>query len=111
MRVRSCAFLQDRSNYTPWVNKYMLDEVNHVGPGRTLIQQLAERGVQAAQIDTVLFRYVTYWLSHQVQAQFVSLLHGLDVTVARFGVACIPSTPYKCLGNSIKGFEAIPATL
>jgi hypothetical protein len=36
----------------------MLDEVNHVGPRRTLVQQLVERGVQAEQIDKVLFRYV-----------------------------------------------------
>jgi hypothetical protein len=35
----------------------MLDEVNHVGPRRTLVQQLAERGVQAEQIEKVLFRY------------------------------------------------------
>jgi hypothetical protein len=37
----------------------MLDEVDHVGPRRSLIQQLAERKVRAEQIDAVLFRYVT----------------------------------------------------
>jgi hypothetical protein len=35
----------------------MLDEVNHVGPRRTLVEQLAERRVGPEQIDKVLFRY------------------------------------------------------
>lgn len=48
--------LKDRSCYTPWVNKYMLAEVNHVGPRRTIVKQLAERGVQVKQVDTVIFR-------------------------------------------------------
>ena len=47
---------QDRSSYTPWVNKFMLDEVNHVGPRRSIVRQLREQGVTADQIDTVLFR-------------------------------------------------------
>lgn len=34
----------------------MLDGVNHVGPRRTISQQLAERGVSAEDIGTVLFR-------------------------------------------------------
>ncbi|EAT87915.1 hypothetical protein HBI56_092930 [Parastagonospora nodorum] len=51
---------EDRSNYTPWVNKYMLDEVNHVGPRRTIVRQLSERGVRAEQIDTVLFSHA-HW--------------------------------------------------
>jgi hypothetical protein len=38
----------------------MLDEVNHVGPRRTLVQQLAEKGVRAEQIEKVLFRYISY---------------------------------------------------
>jgi hypothetical protein len=50
---------EDRSNYTPWVNRYMLDEVNHVGPRRSLVQQLEEKGVHPAAIDTVLFRYAS----------------------------------------------------
>ncbi|KAH7379269.1 beta-lactamase-like protein [Phaeosphaeria sp. MPI-PUGE-AT-0046c] len=51
---------EDRSNYTPWVNKFMLDEVNHVGPRRTIVQQLAERGVQPEQIEKVLFSHA-HW--------------------------------------------------
>ena len=35
----------------------MLDIVNHVGPRRTIVQQLAQRGVAAEDVDTVLFRY------------------------------------------------------
>lgn len=35
----------------------MLDLVNHVGPRRTIVQQLAQRGVAAEDVDTVLFRY------------------------------------------------------
>jgi hypothetical protein len=50
---------EDRCSYTPWVNRYMLDEVSHVGPRRALVQQLAERGVLAEQIGAVLFRSVT----------------------------------------------------
>jgi hypothetical protein len=50
--------VQDKSCYTPWVNKYMLDEVNHVGPRKSIIQQLGERGVSADEIDSVLFRYL-----------------------------------------------------
>ena len=48
---------KDRSCYTPWVNKFMLDYVNHVGPRRTIVQQLSDRGVAAEDVDTVLFRY------------------------------------------------------
>jgi hypothetical protein len=46
----------DRSNYTPWVNEFMLAEVSHVGPKKPLVQQLAEKGVLPRQIDAVLFR-------------------------------------------------------
>jgi hypothetical protein len=49
----------DRSNYTPWVNEFMLAEVSHVGPRRPLVEQLARKGVLAKQIDTVLFRSVS----------------------------------------------------
>ena len=35
----------------------MLEHVNHVGPSRTIVQQLLERGVPAEDVDTVLFRY------------------------------------------------------
>lgn len=51
---------EDRSCYTPWVNKHMLDTVNHVGPRRSIVQQLSERGVTADQIDTVLFSHA-HW--------------------------------------------------
>jgi hypothetical protein len=51
---------QDRSNYTPWVNRFMLDEVNHVGPRTPLVQQLARQGVQPDQIEEVLFRYLSH---------------------------------------------------
>ncbi|KAF1842780.1 Metallo-hydrolase/oxidoreductase [Cucurbitaria berberidis CBS 394.84] len=51
---------EDRSCYTPWVNQFMLDQVNHVGPRRTIVQQLSERGVLANQIDTVLFSHA-HW--------------------------------------------------
>ncbi|KAF1937901.1 hypothetical protein EJ02DRAFT_505734 [Clathrospora elynae] len=44
---------KDRSCYTPWVNKSMLEHVNHVGPRRTIVQQLSERRVSAVEIDTV----------------------------------------------------------
>jgi hypothetical protein len=53
-----CAW-QDDSNYTPWVKEYMLAEINHVGPRRTLVRQLADRGVTADQIEEVLFRYAS----------------------------------------------------
>jgi len=36
----------------------MLAEVNHVGPRKSIVHQLRERGVLAAQVDTVLFRYI-----------------------------------------------------
>ena len=49
---------KDRSCYTPWVNKFMLAEVNHVGPKRSIVTQLAERGISAEDVDTVLFRYL-----------------------------------------------------
>ncbi|OAL44018.1 Metallo-hydrolase/oxidoreductase [Pyrenochaeta sp. DS3sAY3a] len=51
---------EDGSCYTPWVNKFMLVHVNHVGPRRTIVQQLSERGVQADQVDTVLFSHA-HW--------------------------------------------------
>ncbi|RYO62665.1 hypothetical protein AA0116_g4376 [Alternaria tenuissima] len=51
---------EDRSCYTPWVNKFMLEHVNHVGPRRTIVQQLSERGVSAEDIDTVLFSHA-HW--------------------------------------------------
>lgn len=38
----------------------MLDEVNHVGPRKTIVQQLAMRGVQPEQIEKVLFRFVIW---------------------------------------------------
>jgi hypothetical protein len=53
-----CAW-QDHSNYTPWVKQYMLAEINHVEPRRTLVHQLAERGVTASQVEEVLFRYAS----------------------------------------------------
>lgn len=37
----------------------MLAEVNHVGPRRSIIEQLRERGTGPDQIDTVVFRYET----------------------------------------------------
>ncbi|KAF2682349.1 Metallo-hydrolase/oxidoreductase [Lentithecium fluviatile CBS 122367] len=51
---------EDRSCYTPWVNKFMLAEVNHVGPRRSIVAQLNERSVTAHQIDTVLFSHA-HW--------------------------------------------------
>ncbi|KAF2028142.1 Metallo-hydrolase/oxidoreductase [Setomelanomma holmii] len=51
---------EDRSKYTPWVNRYMLDEVNHVGPRRALVAQLDERGVRPGDIDAVLFSHA-HW--------------------------------------------------
>lgn len=48
--------LQDRSCYTPWVNKNMLEHINVVGPRHTIVQQLSERGVAAEDVDAVLFR-------------------------------------------------------
>ncbi|KAF2009809.1 hypothetical protein BU24DRAFT_357460 [Aaosphaeria arxii CBS 175.79] len=44
---------QDRACYTPWVNKFMLDEVEFVGPRRSIVQQLKERGVDRKDVDTV----------------------------------------------------------
>ncbi|KAI4953542.1 hypothetical protein J4E91_002389 [Alternaria rosae] len=38
----------------------MLDIVNHVGPRRTIVQQLAQRGVAAEDVDTVLFSHA-HW--------------------------------------------------
>jgi hypothetical protein len=37
----------------------MLAEVNHVGPRRSIVDQLNGRDVTADDIDTVLFRYVS----------------------------------------------------
>jgi hypothetical protein len=34
----------------------MLEHIDVVGPKRTIIQQLSERGVSADDVDTVLFR-------------------------------------------------------
>ena len=34
----------------------MLNEINHVGPRKSIVHQLRERGVTASQVDTVLFR-------------------------------------------------------
>lgn len=73
--------LQDRSNYTPWVNKFMLDEVNHVGPRRSIVQQLAEKGVQSEQIEQVLFRYAVCThpnsLAHSSPAMHTGIIVGL----------------------------------
>jgi glyoxylase-like metal-dependent hydrolase (beta-lactamase superfamily II) len=49
----------------------MLDEVNHVGPRRTLVQQLVERGVEPEQIEKVLFRCV-FALEYGYPAYIVS---------------------------------------
>ncbi|KAF1949058.1 Metallo-hydrolase/oxidoreductase [Byssothecium circinans] len=51
---------EDRSCYTPWVDKFMLDKVNHVGPRRSIVAQLGERGVSAEDVDTVLFSHA-HW--------------------------------------------------
>ncbi|EUC39468.1 hypothetical protein COCMIDRAFT_10448 [Bipolaris oryzae ATCC 44560] len=46
--------------YTPWITKHMLQFVNHVGPRRTVVQQLSERGVSATDIDSVIFSHA-HW--------------------------------------------------
>ncbi|CAO2656510.1 Nn.00g053130.m01.CDS01 [Neocucurbitaria sp. VM-36] len=38
----------------------MLQHVNHVGPQRTIVQQLSEKGVSPEQVDTVLFSHA-HW--------------------------------------------------
>ncbi|KAH7564333.1 hypothetical protein BM1_01380 [Bipolaris maydis] len=51
---------EDRGCYTPWVNRHMLQYINHVGPKRTIVQQLFERGIAATDIDTILFSHA-HW--------------------------------------------------
>ncbi|KAJ4296316.1 hypothetical protein N0V90_006361 [Kalmusia sp. IMI 367209] len=51
---------EDRSRYTPWVNKFMLDYVTPAGPRRSIGQQLSERGVLSARIEAVLFSHA-HW--------------------------------------------------
>ncbi|KAK7191705.1 hypothetical protein PSPO01_02154 [Paraphaeosphaeria sporulosa] len=51
---------EDRSLYTPWVNKFMLDYVNPAGPRKSIVQQLSERGVSSAQIKTIIFSHA-HW--------------------------------------------------
>ncbi|USP76879.1 uncharacterized protein yc1106_04153 [Curvularia clavata] len=51
---------QDRSCYTPWVHKNMLERTTVSGPRRTIVQQLSERGVAAQEIDTVLFSHAHF---------------------------------------------------
>ncbi|KAF2662798.1 Metallo-hydrolase/oxidoreductase [Lophiostoma macrostomum CBS 122681] len=60
----------DKSCYTPWVNKYLLDEVNHVGPRKPIVQQLSERGVLADQIDSVLFSHAHWDHSRPIRDEF-----------------------------------------
>ncbi len=50
--------LQDQRIYPPTVQR-MLKGIGAVGPRKSLVQQLQKRGVQAEEIDSVLFRYDT----------------------------------------------------
>ncbi|ORY05691.1 beta-lactamase-like protein [Clohesyomyces aquaticus] len=61
---------EDRSCYTPWVNQFMLDIANHVGPRKSIVQQLNERGVTASQIDTVLFSHAHWDHSRPIRDEF-----------------------------------------
>ncbi|KAF2467468.1 Metallo-hydrolase/oxidoreductase [Lindgomyces ingoldianus] len=61
---------EDRSCYTPWVNQFMLDIANHVGPRKSIIHQLSERGVAASQIDTVLFSHAHWDHSRPIRDEF-----------------------------------------
>ncbi|KAF2270513.1 Metallo-hydrolase/oxidoreductase [Lojkania enalia] len=61
---------EDRSCYTPWVNQFMLTEINHVGPRKSIIHQLGERGVLAEQIDTVLFSHAHWDHSRPIRDEF-----------------------------------------
>ncbi|KAH7124142.1 beta-lactamase-like protein [Dendryphion nanum] len=61
---------EDRSCYTPWVNQFMLDEVNHVGPKKSIVHQLSERGVSAEQVDTVLFSHAHWDHSRPIRDEF-----------------------------------------
>ena len=48
---------QNRVDYTPFVQKFMLDEVLPVGPSRSIVQQLSEKhSIGSKQVDTVIFR-------------------------------------------------------
>ncbi|KAF2707701.1 Metallo-hydrolase/oxidoreductase [Pleomassaria siparia CBS 279.74] len=60
----------DRSCYTPWVNQYMLEQVNHVGPRSSIVHQLSERGVLASQVDTVLFSHAHWDHSRPIHNEF-----------------------------------------
>ncbi|KAL1603693.1 hypothetical protein SLS60_005282 [Paraconiothyrium brasiliense] len=51
---------EDRSLYTPWVNKYALDNINPAGPRKTIGEQLSERGTSSAQIQTIIFSHA-HW--------------------------------------------------
>ncbi|KAI4915936.1 hypothetical protein J4E90_004382 [Alternaria incomplexa] len=48
----------------------MLDIVNHVGPRRTIVQQLAQRGVAAEDVDTVLFSHAHWDHSRPISGLF-----------------------------------------
>ncbi|PZD39372.1 Lactamase-B domain containing protein [Pyrenophora tritici-repentis] len=61
---------QDRSYYTPLVDKLFLDNINHVGPSRTIVQQLSERGISARDIDTVLFSHAHFDHSRPISDVF-----------------------------------------
>ncbi|KAH8732618.1 beta-lactamase-like protein [Phaeosphaeriaceae sp. PMI808] len=86
---------EDCSNYTPWVNKYMLDDVNHVGPKRTLVQQLAEKGVRAEQVDTVLFSHAHWDHCRPISDVFPE-------ATAKFG----PGTAAACSPGHLKDANA-----
>ncbi|KAH7345883.1 beta-lactamase-like protein [Pyrenochaeta sp. MPI-SDFR-AT-0127] len=86
---------EDRNCYTPWVNKFMLAEINHVGPRRTVVQQLSERGVQAQDIDTVIFSHAHWDHSRPISNVFPN-------AVAHFG----PGTRDACSPGHLEDANA-----
>ncbi|KAL0252991.1 hypothetical protein SLS55_008444 [Diplodia seriata] len=50
----------DPAKYTPWVQKFMFDDVHPVGPRVSIEEQLRGHGVDADRIDAVLFSHA-HW--------------------------------------------------
>lgn len=49
---------QDNTDYTPWVQLKMVTSAAPVGPLKPVLDQLRELGVDAHDVDAVIFRFV-----------------------------------------------------
>ncbi|KAF1975706.1 Metallo-hydrolase/oxidoreductase [Bimuria novae-zelandiae CBS 107.79] len=61
---------EDRSLYTPWVHKFMLDYTNVSGPRRSIKKQLSEKGISPDQIQTVIFSHAHWDHCRPIREEF-----------------------------------------